>query len=54
MPQLNRRAFIATGLAASSVRVVPQLATHSRGRWVVRLVYDKSLRAMRAIEKWVP
>lgn len=53
MPGLNRRAFIATGLAAGSLRVVPQIAARPGGRWVVRLAYDKSLGAMRAIEKWV-
>lgn len=54
MPGLNRRAFIATGLAAGSLRVVPHIATRQSGRWVVKLVYDKSQGAMRAIERWVP
>lgn len=54
MTGLNRRAFLATGLAAGAVRVVPQIASRPQGRWVLKLVYDKSLGAMRAIEKWVP
>ncbi|WGW03712.1 Tat pathway signal protein [Tropicibacter oceani] len=52
MPQMSRRGFIITGLAATSVRGLPQIAL--RQKRVLTLVYDKSIGAMRAIDRLVP
>ena len=54
MPKLTRRAFIATALAAGSVRAIPQIAKTTGGRRILTLVYDKSLGMMRAVERVVP
>jgi len=54
MPNLSRRGFIATALAAGSVRAVPTIATRTGGRRILTLVYDKSLGMMRAVERLVP
>lgn len=50
---LTRRGFIATTTAAGTLRFAPQLAI-GRGRWVMKLVYDKGQGAMRVVERWVP
>ena len=50
---LTRRSFIAATAAAGTVRVLPQIAA-AKGRWVLKLVYDKGAGAMRAVERWVP
>ncbi|MDA7426515.1 Tat pathway signal protein [Thalassococcus lentus] len=52
MPALTRRGFIAATLAAGAVRTVPQIAL--RQKRVLTLVYDKSIGAMRAIDRIVP
>lgn len=52
--KLSRRGFIASALAAGSLRAVPQIASKVGGRRVLTLVYDKSLGMMRAIDKLVP
>ena len=52
--KLSRRGFIASALAAGSVRALPQIAAKTGGRRVLTLVYDKSLGMMRAIDKLVP
>ncbi len=49
---LTRRGFIAATAAAGAMRVAPMVAT--RGRWVMKVVYDKSSGAMRVVERWVP
>ncbi len=54
MPNLTRRGFIAISLAAGSVRAIPTVATRPGGRRILTLVYDKSLRMMRAVERIVP
>ena len=56
MPQLNRRAFLATAAAAASVRALPPVAAALKTRpakRVLELVYDKSIGAMRAIDRVV-
>lgn len=52
--KLTRRGFIASAVAAGSVRSLPSLASKAGGRRILTLVYDKSIGAMRAIEKLVP
>ena len=54
MPNLTRRGFIAATAAAGAVRVVPSIAAKTQGRYVLKLVYDKSLGMMRAVERLVP
>lgn len=52
--KLTRRGFIASAIAAGSIRAVPQIAAKTGGRRILTLVYDKSLGMMRAIERVVP
>ncbi|MCX8225769.1 MAG: Tat pathway signal protein [Sulfitobacter sp.] len=54
MPQITRRGFVATALAASAIRAVPFAGAKLGGRRILTLVYDKSLGMMRAVERWVP
>jgi hypothetical protein len=58
MTKLTRRGFLAATAAAGAVRFVPSgigiAAKASRGRWIVKLVYDKGLGMMRAVERFVP
>ena len=54
MANLSRRGFIIATAAAGAVRVVPQIAVRAGGKRVLTLVYDKSLRMMRAIDRVVP
>ncbi len=53
MPQLTRRGFIAASLAAGTARSLPQLAKAPPARRILTLVYDKSVGAMRAVERVV-
>lgn len=52
--KLTRRGFIASAVAAGTVRALPAVATRTSGRRILTLVYDKSLGMMRAVEKVVP
>lgn len=52
--KLTRRGFIASALAAGSLRALPQIASKAGGHRILTLVYDKSLGMMRAVEKVVP
>ena len=58
MPNMTRRGFIAASAAASTVRLLPvgagAVAKASRGKWIVKMVYDKSLGMMRLVERFVP
>lgn len=57
MTQLNRRTFLASAAAAASVRVLPPVSAALKARpakRVLELVYDKSIGAMRAIDRVVP
>lgn len=53
-PTLTRRTFMATALAAAGARALPPLAARLGQRRVLTLVYDKSIGAMRAIDRLVP
>ena len=53
MPNLTRRGFIATTAAAVSVRALPNVAGKVAGRPILKLVYDKSLGMMRAVDKLI-
>lgn len=53
MPNLSRRVFLASSLAAGSLKIVPQVAKAPPARRVLTLVYDKSIGAMRAIDRVV-
>lgn len=52
--KLTRRGFIASAVAAGSVRALPQIAAKTGGRRILTLVYDKSLGMMRAVERLLP
>lgn len=56
MAKLTRRTFLSTGAAAAvGLRLGPAIAPLTpRMRPILTLVYDKSLGAMRAVEKLVP
>lgn len=57
MSHLTRRTFLATVGAATTARMIPPVAAVLRapsGRRVLTLVYDKSIGAMRAIDRLVP
>lgn len=54
MTNLSRRGFIAATLATGAVRLVPAIGTRASGRVILRLVYDKSLGMMRAVERIIP
>ena len=58
MAKLTRRGSMAATAAAGAVLFVPAgigiAAKASRGRWIVKLVYDKGLGMMRAGEQFVP
>ncbi len=53
MPNLSRRSFIATGIAAGSMRSVPQLAKSPPAKRVVTLVYDHAKGMMRLVDRVV-
>jgi hypothetical protein len=56
MTQLNRRRFLATAVAATTMRSLPPVAAALKtqpARRVLTLVYDKSIGAMRAIDRIV-
>lgn len=53
MAQLTRRGFIAATLAAGTARSIPQIAAAPAPRRILRLVYDKALGGMRAVERVV-
>ena len=57
-PTLTRRGFLATCLAAASARALPPVAERVlpqlRQKRILTLVYDKSVGAMRAIDRIVP
>ena len=52
MPNLTRRGFVLTALAAGGLRALPAVVV--RQKRVLTLVYDKSIGAMRAIDRLVP
>jgi hypothetical protein len=44
---------MATAAAAASLRVIPQLASNGGPKRILTLVYDKSIGAMRAVDRLV-
>jgi hypothetical protein len=57
MSQLTRRTFLATAAAATTARALPPVAAVFKvppARRILTLVYDKSIGAMRAIDRLVP
>ncbi|MCF6445078.1 Tat pathway signal protein [Nereida sp. MMG025] len=50
---LTRRSFLAASAGAVAVRAVPVVQRAPKARVVLKLVYDKSLGAMRAVERIV-
>jgi len=50
---LSRRGFLAASAGAVAIRAVPIASQAPKARVVLRLVYDKSIGAMRAIERVV-
>lgn len=53
MTKLTRRTFLASAVAASSVRILPGAMKSAPARRVLTLVYDKSLGMMRAVDRVV-
>ncbi|RUS60032.1 twin-arginine translocation signal domain-containing protein [Pseudorhodobacter sp. E13] len=51
---ISRRGFLATAAAAGSVKLLPQVVGKMGGKRVLTLVWDKSIGAMRAIDRLVP
>lgn len=51
MPNLNRRAFLAVTASGVAARGLPKLAANAGGKRILTLVYDKSIGAMRAIDR---
>ena len=54
MTGLSRRNFMALTAAAGDARAIPVAINARKGKYLVRMVYDKSIGAMRLIERWVP
>ena len=52
-PILNRRHFLAAAGAAATLRSLPRLASQPPARRILTLVYDKSMKTMRAVERVV-
>ncbi len=53
MPDFTRRGFLAASLASGAALRLPQIASAPATRRGLTVVYDKSLGAMRAVEKVV-
>lgn len=53
MPKLNRRAHRAVAASGAAARGLPRLAKTPGGKRVLTLVYDKTLGAMRAVDRVV-
>ncbi len=54
MTNFTRRGFLATSAATLGVRAAAPFARTGGGRRILTLVYDKSIGAMRAVERIVP
>lgn len=53
MSKLNRRAFLAVTASGVAARGLPRVSKAPGGKRVLTLVYDKTLGAMRAIDRVV-
>lgn len=51
--KLTRRGFLVTAAAATTARVMPQIAARTGGKRILTLVYDKAMGSMRAVERLV-
>ena len=55
---MTRRGFMTAAMATGAMRVLPVgvgiAAKAAQGRWITKLVYDKGLGKMRAVERFVP
>jgi len=54
MTNFSRRNFMALTVAAGAARVIPAAVQATKSRYILRLVYDKSIGAMRLIDKRFP
>lgn len=54
MTKLTRRGFIAASIATGALRLAPTVSTRAGGRVILRIIYDKSLGMMRAVERILP
>ena len=58
MAKMTRRGFMAATMATGAMHFVPAgvgiAAKAVQGRWITKLVYDKGLGMMRAVEHFVP
>ena len=58
MANMTRRGFMTAAMATGAMRVLPVgvgiAAKAAQGRWITKLVYDKGLGKMRAVERFVP
>ncbi|PIB23506.1 Tat pathway signal protein [Amylibacter kogurei] len=52
--KMTRRSVLATGGAAVGARFLPKIATSTGGRRILTVYFDKTIGAMRAIERLVP
>ena len=52
--EMTRRGFLVTAAAGASAKLLPQIAATVGGKRVLTLVWDKSIGAMRAIDRLVP
>ncbi len=52
-PDLTRRGFVATAVAAAGARFVPVVAAKLGGRRILELVVDKATGTLRAVERLV-
>ena len=50
---LSHRGFLVAATAAATMRSLPRFAAQPAGRRILKLVYDKSLGMMRAVERVV-
>lgn len=58
MAKMVRRGFMPATMATGAMCFVPAgvviAAKASQGRWITKVVYDKGLGIMRAVERFVP
>ncbi|GHA60406.1 hypothetical protein GCM10008927_27420 [Amylibacter ulvae] len=52
--KMTRRGVLATGGAAVGARFLPKIAASTGGRRILTLYFDKTVGAMRAVERLVP
>lgn len=50
---MKRRTFLAAGSSVAALKLLPKLTKTAPGKRVLTLVYDRSIGAMRAIDRVV-